>query len=103
MYTWFTNSRKFFSEIIIAGRGDIPAKPHPAPFKLCLQSLKVDSSQAIYVGDDWHIDICGAENAGLKAIWLQHKSVKRSWHDVKNDTPIIITLEELLDMDNISF
>jgi putative hydrolase of the HAD superfamily len=94
----FPDLEKFFTEIIIAGQGDIPAKPDPAPFKMCLRILNMEPSEVVFIGDDWHKDICGAENAGMKAIWLKHNSVHRKWFDVETDIPIIFSLEELLDL-----
>lgn len=99
----FPDLEKFFSEIIIAGQAEIPPKPNPAPFELCLQKVGVRLPEAVYVGDDWDKDICGAQNAGLKAVWIKHKSVKRNWPDVKTDISVISNLEELFEIDFFKF
>ena len=54
--------------------------------------------EAVFVGDDWRIDICGAKNAGIQPVWLKHHSVKRNWPDVDTDSPIITRLDQLIDL-----
>lgn len=91
----------FFDTIIIAGESGIPAKPDPAPFLLCLERLGVSADEAVYVGDDWHIDICGAMNASIQPVWLKHHLVRRNQPDVETLVPIISSLDCLLDLDGI--
>lgn len=91
----------FFDTIIIAGESGIPAKPDPAPFLLCLKRLGVCADEAVYVGDDWHIDICGAMNASIQPVWLKHHSVRRNQPVVETLIPIISSLDRLLDLDSI--
>jgi len=92
---------RFFELIIVAGEFGVPPKPDPAPFLLCLERLGIGHSEAVYVGDDWRIDICGARNIGIQPIWIQHESVRRSWPTVETTAPIITTLESLLNMKSI--
>jgi len=91
----------FFDTIIIAGESGIPAKPDPAPFLLCLKRLGVSADEAVYVGDDWYIDICGAMNASIQPVWLKHHLVRRNQPDVETLVPIISSLDCLLDLDSI--
>ena len=88
----------FFSVIIVAGEGGTPTKPDPQPFHLCLEKLGISPSEAVYIGDDWRIDICGARDAGMHAIWLKHHAVQRNWPEIENPGPVITNLEELLDL-----
>jgi len=97
----FPGFDRFFDEIIVAGESGLPPKPSPEPFLLCLNNLGISSSNAVYVGDDWNMDIYGAMNTGIKPIWIKHKLVKRSWPDVELSVPIITSLEPLLHLDNI--
>jgi len=97
----FPELEKYFQEIIIAGEDGIAPKPDPQPFRLCLQALNLKPSEAVYVGDDFRIDVCGAKAVGLHAIWLQHHSVKRSWPEVETSVPIITRLDPLLDLESI--
>jgi HAD superfamily hydrolase (TIGR01549 family) len=97
----FSELETYFKVIIVAGENGIPPKPDPAPFHLCLQELNLKPSAAVYVGDDYRIDVCGARDAGLHAVWLKHHSVSRSWPDVQTSTPIIRHLDELLDIERM--
>jgi HAD superfamily hydrolase (TIGR01549 family) len=92
----------YFKEIIVAGEGGVPPKPDPEPFRRCLAKLQIKASEAIYVGDDWRIDICGAGDAGLHSIWLKHHSVKRNWPQVQTSVPVITSLEQLLDLNSLT-
>ena len=94
----FPELEQFFKIIIVAGEGGIRPKPDAEPFCCCLEQLQTEPSEAVYVGDDYRIDICGARDAGLHAIWLQHHSVRRNWPEVKTSVPVITSLEQLLDL-----
>jgi len=50
------------------------------------------------VGDDWRIDIGGAENARIQPVWLRHETVRRNWPDVETTVPIITRLDQLLSL-----
>jgi len=97
----FPELERFFKIIIVAGESGVPPKPAPVPFLMCLQRLGIHHSQAVYVGDDWRIDICGARNVGIRPIWIQHQSVHRSWPAVETSVPIITTLDPLLSLKSI--
>jgi HAD superfamily hydrolase (TIGR01509 family) len=43
-------------------------KPHPGIFNIALQRLQVAPATALYVGDEFSIDILGARAAGLAAV-----------------------------------
>lgn len=99
--TQFVQLEEFFDVVIVAGESGIPAKPDAVPFRLCLEKLGVRSSEAVYVGDDWRIDVCGARDAGIQPVWLKHHSVNRTWPDVKETVPIITSLDQLLDLESV--
>lgn len=94
----FPELEKYFETIIVAGESGVPPKPDPLPFNLCLEAIKIAPNEAVYVGDDWRIDICGARQAGIKPIWLQHHRVHRNWPQVKTSVPIISSLKQLLNI-----
>ena len=98
----FPQLEKFFEVIIVAGESGIPPKPDPEPFRLCLEKLNVAANQAVFIGDDWRIDIGGAQNVGIRPVWLQHYSVQRNWPDVTTATPIIARLDQLSDLHELS-
>lgn len=92
----FPELERFFEAIVVAGENGIPPKPDPLPFKTCLDAMNLAPGEAVYVGDDWRIDICGARDAGIRPVWLQHHSVKRNWPNVGPFEPTITSLDELL-------
>jgi HAD superfamily hydrolase (TIGR01549 family) len=47
------------------------AKPDPAIFHAACVALGVAPHEAVYVGDDLLLDVAGAQNAGLRALWLR--------------------------------
>lgn len=95
----FPEIEEFFDRIVVAGEKGVPPKPDPAPFALCLKQLGMSPRNAVFVGDDWRIDVCGARDAGLRPIWIKHRLVKRSWPDVDADVTIIDSLDKLLEPD----
>ena len=97
----FPELEKYFQKIIIAGENGIAPKPDPQPFRLCLQGLNLKPSETVYVGDDFRIDVCGARDVGLHAVWLQHHCVKRSWPEVETSVPIITRLDPLLNIEHM--
>jgi putative hydrolase of the HAD superfamily len=70
--------RKYFKEIIISNDVGIK-KPGKAIFILCCNRLNVDPSEALYIGDNYEIDIMGAIGAGLNAIWINKFSLNNNY------------------------
>jgi HAD superfamily hydrolase (TIGR01549 family) len=52
------------------------AKPDAAIFHAACDALKVSPAQTVYVGDDLVLDVEGAQNAGLRAVWI-NRSARR--------------------------
>jgi len=94
----FPQLEKFFKLIIVAGESGIPPKPDPEPFRLCMAGLDVLPHETVMVGDDWRIDIGGAENTGIQPVWLRHDAVRRNWPEVETTVPIITRLDQLFDL-----
>lgn len=92
---------RFFEVIVIAGEAGIPAKPDPAPFRLCLEQLAITRGEALYVGDDFRIDVRGSEAVGMHPVWLRHRMVTRNWPAAETAAPVIDSLEPLLDIDSL--
>ena len=92
----FPELEGFFEAIVVAGEAGIPPKPDPLPFRTCLEAMNIGPEEAVYVGDDWRIDICGARDIGIQPVWIQHHSVKRNWPNVEPFKPTITSLEALL-------
>ena len=97
----FPELEGLFEVVIVAGENNIPPKPDPIPFLTCLKKLGVDPVNVVYVGDDWRIDVCGAEAVGIQPVWLKHHSITRNWPLIEAKVPVIISLERLLDLESI--
>ena len=95
----FPQLEPLFETVIVAGEDGIPPKPDPEPFRRCLAALALAPAEAVYVGDDWRIDVEGSRAAGLIPIWLKHEQVQRHWPDVTPDVPVITRLDQLFDID----
>jgi FMN phosphatase YigB (HAD superfamily) len=95
----FPELETYFRIIIVAGENGIPPKPDAVPFRMCVDALGVAPSEAVYVGDDWRIDVCGSRDAGLNPVWIKHESVKRNWPGIEPDVPVITRLDQLFGLD----
>jgi putative hydrolase of the HAD superfamily len=51
------------------------AKPDPRIFTRACELSGVAASDALHVGDNHDVDVVGAQRAGLRAVWLQRRSV----------------------------
>ncbi len=96
----FPDIERFFDMIVVAGEAGMPPKPDAVPFLFCLKKLGINPAQAVYVGDDWRIDIRGSHDAGLQPVWLKHRSVNRNWPNIdlledKPEVPEITGLDQL--------
>ena len=91
----FPDLERAFECIVIAGENGIAAKPDAQPFLHCLRQMKLDPGECFYVGDDYRFDVCGSRDAGMRPVWLKHRSVRRNWPDVDTDAPVITSLDEL--------
>ncbi len=67
-------------------------KPNAEIFLAALRQAKVEAAEAIYTGDQYRVDIVGAEGAGMKGILLD-----RSGYYEELDCPRIRSLTELVD------
>ncbi len=89
--------RALVEVVIVAGENDLPPKPDPKPFQAALDALQLQPAEAMYVGDDWRIDVEGSRQCGMHPVWLKHESVKRNWPSIDSGTvPVIQNLKALL-------
>jgi len=73
------------------------AKPDPAIFLAGCRALDVAPWDAIYVGDDVLLDIQGAQDVGMRGVWMNRNgSNKHVEHGVEPDA-IVRDVDELLD------
>ncbi len=82
----------YFDEVVISEREGV-AKPDPRIFQRTLERLDVAAGDALFVGDHPDIDVAGARDAGLAAVW---KRVPY-WTMVRADVRVVDRLSEILD------
>jgi putative hydrolase of the HAD superfamily len=58
-----------FESVVISGDLGV-SKPHPEIFERSLQELGVAAEEAVYIGDHLEADALGAQEVGMRAIWL---------------------------------
>ncbi|WP_181687391.1 HAD family hydrolase [Halorhabdus salina] len=61
-------------ETVVHGGHDAPYKPDPEPFDVALEQLGVDASRSVHVGNSLESDVAGANNAGVRSVWLDGNS-----------------------------
>jgi len=67
-------------------------KPAPAIFKAALERAGVEASEAIHVGDQYHSDVLGARNAGIRPLLIDRDDL----HQEISDCPRIRSLGEVV-------
>ncbi len=73
------------------------AKPDAAIFHAACGALGVAPHEAIYVGDDLVLDVAGAQQAGLRAIWLNRNGSSAHPDAAIQPDAICTTLDDLLE------
>jgi len=81
----------FFSSVLVSEAEGIK-KPDPAIFHRALARLGVGADESLFVGDHPVVDVAGARNAGLKAIWKRDNY----WEDPLDADDVIDALSELV-------
>ena len=66
-------------------------KPDPAIFRAALERAGAEASEAMHVGDQYHVDVLGARNAGMKPLLLDRDDFYRQ----VDDCPRIRSLMEV--------
>ncbi|MDH3671011.1 MAG: HAD family hydrolase [Gammaproteobacteria bacterium] len=97
----FPGLAQFFEVIIVSGENGIEPKPASQPFRLCLERLGIVPRAAIYVGDDYRIDVSGARGVGIQPVWLKHRAVARNWPQIDTTVPVITSLDALLSLSTV--
>jgi HAD superfamily hydrolase (TIGR01549 family) len=63
-------------------------KPSLEIFQIALQQLECNSHNAVMVGDSWDVDILGARNAGIRAVWFNRHGQARPMTNVNEVTEL---------------
>ena len=57
-------------EVVVTSQDTGYNKPHPEIFKAALKRAGVDAAEAVYVGDQYRVDVEGANGVGMKGMLL---------------------------------
>jgi len=68
-------------------------KPQPEIFREALRQAGVQAAEAIYVGDQYQIDVIGAKKAGMEGVLLD----RGGYFAEINDCPRIQSLTQLVE------
>lgn len=78
---------QYFNPIIISGDYGY-RKPDPRLFQKALDALQVRPEQALFLGNDLYHDILGAQQVGMKAIFVAYNQGNRSYDSIVPDYTI---------------
>lgn len=69
-------------------------KPDPAIYRMALEQVGADPTEAVFVGDHPRNDIIGAAEAGMRGIWLRRN---QPWPD--GAAPAMLTVDRLEELE----
>lgn len=80
-------------EIIVTSQDASASKPRPEIFQEALRRAGAQPPEAIYIGDQYQVDVIGANGAGMKGILLD----RRGYYEDITDCPRINSLSEVVE------
>ncbi|MBI9046347.1 MAG: HAD family hydrolase [Anaerolineaceae bacterium] len=92
-----TQLRKYFDLILISADFGL-RKPHKDIFNHALNHWSINPEQAVMVGDKLQADIIGANNVGIRSVWIIRRALSEGNYDPDDKIhpdAIIKSLEEL--------
>lgn len=84
---------KYFNEIITSEKVGVK-KPHPDVFRFSTNAAGVLPKESVMIGDDLAVDIVGALDFGMQAIYFNP-------HNVQHEVPVLADVQELLEIKNV--
>ncbi len=69
--------RDFFSVVTVSSEEGV-AKPNPEVYARAIGRLSVKSCEAVFIGNELDVDVCGAQRAGLSAVLYDPESAASS-------------------------
>jgi putative hydrolase of the HAD superfamily len=79
-------------EIVVTSQDFQFSKPQPEIFQEALRRAGVQPAEAIYIGDQYQVDVFGANRAGMKGVLLD----RGGYYEEITDCPRIRSLAELV-------
>ena len=74
----YTGLNKYFSDIVISGEVGY-SKPEKEIFDITCKMVDLKPANCIMIGDKYKVDIQGALNAGMQAIWVNRKKEQSNY------------------------
>jgi putative hydrolase of the HAD superfamily len=68
------NIKKYFNNIFISEEIGVN-KPDARIFEFAINHVSASKNEALMIGDDWDADVVGAQQFGMKSIYLNIKSI----------------------------
>jgi HAD superfamily hydrolase (TIGR01509 family) len=90
----------YFTTIVDSFRVKIE-KPDPGIYRIALDALGVPAHRAVHVGDHYHIDVVGAERAGMTGVLFDPAGLHRvvvKGRPRRPPCPVLRKLEEIEDV-----
>jgi putative hydrolase of the HAD superfamily len=87
----------YFDAIVVSGDVGV-GKPHPDVYSAVLNKLSVHPEEAVMVGDSLRNDVFGAQQSGLKGIWMNRENLSASPNYASSIFATIKDVDELPDV-----
>jgi HAD superfamily hydrolase (TIGR01662 family) len=78
-------------DVVVTSQDAGANKPQPEIFRFALRKAGLQPAEAIYIGDQYQVDVVGARSAGMKAILLD----RAGFIENITDSPRIQSLTEV--------
>lgn len=88
------NLRSYF-EYTVSSAAFGKRKPHPGIFHAALEHFKVPADRAVMIGDTYDADIVGAQQVGMKSIWVTRRVQKTAPRRKVQPDAVVSTLSEI--------
>ncbi len=88
--------RDLFQEILISAEVGW-RKPRPEIFQIAMDRMQLEPAEALFIGDSLEIDVAGAKQIGMDAVWLnpEYQPTRR---DLPAPDHVIASLTDLADL-----
>jgi len=87
---------EYFDQMIFTwDHGEEKEKPHPFAFRLALDRLGVEASEALFIGDNVEKDCHGARSIGMKSIRVRKEGPDR---EAKHEEDADIVIDSLIQL-----
>lgn len=95
-----TGLRDLFEAVVVSGELGY-AKPHPKPFEIMLDRLKLLPEECLFVGDNWLADVQGAKRMGMPAILISQYTPYEEFKPSDGDHQPDATISHLSELDSL--